>query len=83
MLIGIRSQDRKILAVVNSVDINYNSYQRTYEIWGNYKDYELGTYPTAERAMEVLDDIQIAIEKQMKVFQMPKEWEYEKKQRSY
>lgn len=73
MLIGIRSQDRKILAVVNSVDINYNSYQRTYEIWGNYKDYELGTYPTAERAMEVLDDIQIAIEKKLKVFQMPKE----------
>lgn len=73
MLIGIRSQDRKILAVVNSVDINYNSYQRTYEIWGNHSDYELGTYPTAERAMEVLDDIQIAIEKKLKVFQMPKE----------
>lgn len=73
MLIWIRSQDRKILAAVNSVDINYNSYQRTYEIWGNYKDYELGTYPTEERAMEVLDDIQIAIEKKLKVFQMPKE----------
>lgn len=83
MLIGIRSQDRKILAVVNSVDINYNSYQRIYEIWGNYKDYELGTYPTEERAMEVLDDIQTAVEKKLKVFQMPKEWEYEKNQRSY
>lgn len=73
MSIWIRSQDRKILTAVNSVDINYNSYQRTYEIWGNYKDYELGTYATAERAMEVLDDIQSAIEKQLKVFQMPKE----------
>ena len=71
MLIWIRSQDRKVLTVVNSVDIHYN--QINYDIWGNDTDYELGTYPTEERAMEVLDDIQSAIEKQLKVFQMPKE----------
>ena len=73
MLIWIRSQDRKILAVVNSVDIHYNRNQGTYDVWGNDTDYELGTYATAERAMEVLDDIQIAIEEKRKVFQMPKE----------
>ena len=71
MLIWIRSQNRKILAAVNSVDIHYNYVN--YDILFNDTDYELGTYATEERAMEVLDDIQSAIEKQMKVFQMPKE----------
>lgn len=72
MLIWIRSQDRKILVAVNSVDIDYN---RVIYVWDNTTDESivLGIYATAERAMEVLDDIQSAIEKQMKVFQMPKE----------
>jgi len=74
MLIWIRSQDRKILAAVDTVEIikQYHQYnQVTYELWS----YErmLGTYATSERAMEVLNDIQNAVEKQMKIFQMPKE----------
>lgn len=73
MLIWIRSQDRKVLAAVDSLDIHYN---RVIYVWDDTPDHEiivLGTYATEERAIEVLDDIQIAIEKQLKVFQMPKE----------
>lgn len=73
-IIWIRIQNRKTLAVINSVNIYFN--QVTYDIWGNdtnYKNYKLGTYPTEERAIEVLNDIQIAIERKIKVFQMPEE----------
>lgn len=74
MLIWIRSQDRKILAAVNAVNIRYNQYnQTTYDVRGHNTNYILGTYATKERAIEVLNDIMIAIEKQLKVFQMPKE----------
>lgn len=75
----IRSQDKNILANVNSLrickcDIDGCVY---YSIHGHYDRYEqeLGIYSSKEKALKVLDQIQYNVEmfehEQTMVFQMP------------
>lgn len=59
MELWIRSQDEEILVKVNNLSLVHDI--DTWEIINSYADHqywELGTYTTKERALEVLDEIQ-------------------------
>ncbi len=60
MDLWIRTQDRKGLVKVNAIFIDdTNMIDNGYvTIYSQCCEYELGTYPTKERALEVLDEIQ-------------------------
>ena len=59
MELWIRSQDRETLVKVNNLSLVHDT--DTWEIINSYADHqywELGTYTTKERALEVLNKIQ-------------------------
>lgn len=59
MELWIRSQDGEILVKVNNLSLVHDT--DTWEIINSYADHqywELGTYKTKERALEILDEIQ-------------------------
>ena len=61
----IRSQDKELLVNVDKFNVAEEDYHHTFTInsaIGNSSYYELGEYKTKERAIEVLDEIQKAIE---------------------
>ena len=64
MELWIRSQDKEILVKVNNLSLALNK-DETCEIINSFEDHqcwELGTYTTKERALEVLDEIQNILE---------------------
>lgn len=77
MELWIRSQDRRILAKIETINVDY---RKQNVIIANYKqlnrddeDYLLlGKYDTSERALEVLDKIQNELSNYV-VYEMPKE----------
>ena len=61
MELWIRSQDKEILAKANILSLAFNNKDETCEIINSFEDHqcwELGTYKSKERALEVLDEIQ-------------------------
>ena len=76
-MIWIRSQDREMLIKVSEFNIKQQRFDdmRKHEIW--FGKSFLGVYATKERCLEVLDEIEKAIEesniKGRQVYQMPKE----------
>lgn len=65
MELWVRSQDKEILVKVNNLSLALNK-DETCEIINSFEDHqcwELGTYTTKERALEVLDEIHEHIEK--------------------
>ena len=61
----IRSQNKELLVDVDNFNVIQDDYYYTYAINSGVEDnayYELGEYKTKERALEVLDEIQKAIE---------------------
>ena len=66
----IRTQDREMLMNCNAVGIGLEDDKSIYS-----NGYVLGTYSSKERALEVLDDIQYALDGELAVFEMPLETE--------
>ena len=61
----VRSQNKELLVDVDNFNVIQDDYYYTYAINSGVEDnayYELGEYKTKERALEVLDEIQKAIE---------------------
>ena len=66
----IRTQDREMLMNCNAVGIGLEDDKSIYS-----NGYVLGTYSSKERALEVLDNIQYALDSELAVFEMPLETE--------
>lgn len=66
----IRTQDREMLMDCNAVGIGLEDDKSIYS-----NGYVLGTYSSKERALEVLDNIQYALDSELAVFEMPLETE--------
>ena len=66
----IRTQDREMLMDCNAVGIGLEDDKSIYS-----NGYVLGTYSSKERALEVLDEIQYALDSELAVFEMPLETE--------
>ena len=66
----IRTQDREMLMDCNAVGIGLEDDKSIYS-----NGYVLGTYSSKERALEVLDSIQYALDSELAVFEMPLETE--------
>ena len=66
----IRTQDREMLMDCNAVGIGLEDDKSIYS-----NGYVLGTYSCKERALEVLDNIQYALDSELAVFEMPLETE--------
>ena len=64
----IRTQDREMLMDCNAVGIGLEDDKSIYS-----NGYVLGTYSSKERALEVLDSIQYALDSELTVFEMPLE----------
>ena len=64
----IRTQDREMLMDCNAVGIGLEDNKSIYS-----NGYVLGTYSSKERALEVLDGIQYALDSELAVFEMPLE----------
>ena len=64
----IRTQDREMLMNCNAVGIGLEDDKSIYS-----NGYVLGTYSSKERALEVLDGIQYALDSELAVFEMPLE----------
>ena len=61
MELWVRSQDKEILVKVNNLSLVFSNKDEDCEIINSFEDHqcwELGTYKTKERALEVLDEIQ-------------------------
>lgn len=76
MELWVRSQDKEILAKVNNLSTTVNQ-DGTCEITNSFEDHqcwELGTYKSKERALEIIDEIQNYIDNQYgDVYVMPEE----------
>ena len=72
MSLWIRSQNKKRIINVNKIELIEN-FQNIYKnsIWGN--DLLLGTYSTEEKALKVLEDIQLALIYANVIIQMPQD----------
>ena len=66
----IRTQDGEMLMNCNAVGIGLEDDKSIYS-----NGYVLGTYSSKERALEVLDGIQYALDSELAVFEMPLETE--------
>ena len=64
MELWIRSQDKTQLAQITGLLLNDNEIRGFTNYHQNY--YELGTYKTKERALEVLDEIQAILSPKLK-----------------
>jgi len=61
MELWVRSQDKEILVKVNNLSLIFSNKDETCEIINSFEDHqywELGTYKSKERALEVLNEIQ-------------------------
>lgn len=69
----IRSQDRKELTNLNRLSIacsNGSYYINNPEVSPYHS---VGDYKSKQRCLEVLDELQVALDREMKIFEMPKE----------
>ena len=72
--IWIQSQGGKILAFVDVVEfVVYGGRKYTKNVIVGNRILDLGVYPTEDRAMEVLQEIQESVLMKKKVYEMPKE----------
>lgn len=72
--IWIQSQGRKILAFVDIVEfVVYGGRKNTKNVIVGNRMLDLGVYPTEERTLEVLNEIQESIIEKKKLYEMPKE----------
>lgn len=72
--IWIQSQGRKILAFVDIVEfVVYGGRKSTKNVIVGNRILDLGVYPTEERTLEVLKEIQESIIEKKKLYEMPKE----------
>lgn len=59
MKLWVRSQDRRILQKVDNIFLDANYENKRISTYDDNNNTELGTYKTKERALEVLDEIQV------------------------
>lgn len=72
--IWIQSQGGKMLAFVDIVEfVVYSGRKYTKNVIVGNRILDLGVYPTEDRAMEVLQEIQESVLMKKKVYEMPKE----------
>lgn len=72
--IWIRSQDGNTLAFVDVVEyVKYGAERKQKNVIIGNRVMDLGVYPTAERALEVLKEIQESIIEKKKLYEMPGE----------
>lgn len=72
--IWIRSQDGNTLAFVDVVEYaRYGAERKLKNVIVGNRILDLGVYPTEDRAMEVLQEIQESVLMKKKVYEMPKE----------
>lgn len=72
--IWIQSQGGKMLAFVDIIEfVVYGGRKYTKNMIVGNRILDLGVYPTEDRAMEVLQEIQESILMKKKVYEMPKE----------
>lgn len=72
--IWIQSQDGNTLAFVDVVEYaNYGAERKRKNIIVGNRILDLGVYPTENRAIEVLKEIQESIIRKKEVYEMPKE----------
>lgn len=72
--IWIQSQGGKMLAFVDIIEfVVYGGRKYTKNVIVGNRILGLGVYPTEDRAMEVLQEIQESILMKKKVYEMPKE----------
>lgn len=72
--IWIQSQGGKMLAFVDIIEfVVYGGRKYTKNVIVGNRILDLGVYPTEDRAMEVLQEIQESILMKKKVYEMPKE----------
>ena len=72
--IWIQSQGGKMLAFVDIVEfVVYGGRKYTKNVIVGNRILDLGVYPTEDRAMEVLQEIQASVLMKKKVYEMPKE----------
>lgn len=72
--IWIQSQGGKIVAFVDIVEfVVYGGRENIKNVIVGNRILDLGVYPTEERAIEVLKEIQESILRKKKVYEMPKE----------
>lgn len=72
--IWIQSQGGKILAFVDIVEYaKYGTERKQKNVVVGNRILDLGEYPTEERALQVLQEIQDCILRKKKVYEMPKE----------
>lgn len=72
--IWIQSQGGKMLAFVDIVEfVVYGGRKYTKNVIVGNRILDLGVYPTEDRAMEVLQEIQESVLMKKKVYEMPKE----------
>lgn len=70
----IRSQDRKELAEFNRLSVSSSGGGSYYIHAPDVSPYHsIGDYKSKERCIEVLDELQIAIDRGLSTFNMPKE----------
>lgn len=62
MELWIRSQDRRILQKVDNIFLDANYDNKRICSYDNDSEIELGTYETKERALEILDEIQMLLQ---------------------
>ena len=92
MELWIRSQNKRYLQKIKSLCLDDNDNEERVIIYGNIsdEDFELGSYATIERALEVLDEIEgllvlkqglklttdaiFSVENNLAIYEMPKEW---------
>lgn len=63
MELWIRTQDRAKLLIVKELELQKVAHQKLAIIWGGTKDNyrSLGKYPTEEKALQVMEEIQACI----------------------
>ena len=70
----IRSQDRKELAEFNRLSVSSSGDGSYYILAPDVSPYHsIGDYKSKERCIAVLDELQIAIDRGLSTFDMPKE----------
>ena len=75
MGLWIRSQDKEILAECNILKLKYTSVNNRFYIYADSKGEKvyLGGYSTKEKALKVLEDIQLALIYSGVVVKMPQD----------
>ena len=75
MSLWIRSQDKEILAECNILKLKYTSVNNRFYIYADSKGEKvyLGGYSTKEKALKVLEDVQLALIYSGVVVKMPQD----------